>query len=122
MRQPASGMWQLERSDESGASDAESHSILKQFAEHAFPSTSHDPGIFQGHGSTSPFTGVIGTPSINIDDTGSWCSRRFVAHHRSSVLSEYNCSLLDFIQAATLLMHPDISDDNVFTAAGKHEP
>jgi len=37
-------------------------------------------------------------------------------------LSEFNCSLLDFIQAATSLMHPEICDDSIFTAAGKHEP
>jgi len=29
---------------------------------------------------------------------------------------------LDFIQAATSLMHPEICDDGAFTATGKHEP
>ena len=54
MRPPASGMWQLERSDESGAADAEPQSILTQFVEHASASTDHDPGKFQGRGRTSP--------------------------------------------------------------------
>ena len=48
MRPPASGMWQLERSDESGAADAEPQSISTQFVEHASASTSRDPGKFQG--------------------------------------------------------------------------
>ena len=36
---------------------------------------------------------------------GSWCARRPVAHQRTSVLPGFNCSLLDFIQAATAAMH-----------------
>ena len=61
----------------------------------------------------------MGTPSINMADTGSWCNRRFVAHHRTSVLSELSCNLLDFIQAATSPMHPAICDESTFMAAGE---
>ena len=45
------------------------------------------------------------TPSISIPVDGSWCWRRLVAHHRTSVLSELSCSLFDFIQVAMSSAH-----------------
>lgn len=35
----------------------------------------------------------------------SWFARRLVVFQRTSALSGFNCSLLDFMQAATAAMH-----------------
>ena len=71
--------------------------------------------------SRTDFTGVMWTPSISILVDGSWCWRRLVAHHRTSVLSELSCSLFDFIQVAMSSAHSVTCDESASTAAGGHE-
>jgi len=45
------------------------------------------------------------TPSVDNAVVGSWCCRWPVVYQRTSVLSEFNCSLLDCIQLQTTLIH-----------------
>ena len=65
---------------------------------------------------------VTVTPSISSADVGCWYRRRLVAHHRTSVLDEFSCTLFDLIQLAMSLVHAAINDENALTSFGRHKP
>jgi len=53
---------------------------------------------------------------------GSWCWRRPVVHQRTSVLSEFNCSLFDRIQLEMIQMHSESLTENASTSTGRQDP
>jgi len=67
-------------------------------------------------------TGETWTPSIDNAVVGRWCCRRSVVHQRTSVLSEFNCSLLDGIQLETTPMHSESFAENASISTGRQEP
>jgi len=53
---------------------------------------------------------------------GSWCCRRPVVHQRTSILSEFNCNLLDLIQLEATPMHSENFAKNASISTGWQEP
>jgi len=61
------------------------------------------------------------TPLIDNTVVGSWCCRRPVVHQRTSVLSEFNCSLLDRMLLETTPMHSESFAENASILIGSQE-
>jgi len=67
-------------------------------------------------------TGETWTPSIDNAVVGSGCWLWPVVHQRTSVLSQFNCSLLDHIQLKTTLMHSESFAENASTSTYWQKP
>jgi len=67
-------------------------------------------------------TRVTEHPSISNGVVGSWCCRRVVAHHNTSVLSGLGWSRLDRIHDIAAWTHSEIFVVNAGTVIGSHEP
>jgi len=51
--------------------------------------------------SRADLTGLTRVPSTDRAEHGSWCCRRLVTHHTTSILSQFSYCRLDCIQLAT---------------------
>jgi len=69
-----------------------------------------------------PLATALAKRSIVSVPLGSWCCRRPVVHHKTSVMSAFSCSLLNLIQLATAAVQSEIDAGSSPTAAGRQKP
>ena len=65
-------------------------------------------------------TGCTVSQPMRSSSFGSWCSRRWWAHHSTSVLLVLSCKRFDFIHTATSSMQADTPSCRARTSDGRH--